>query len=97
MRTTKNFKKTSKIKKTISEDYSTIEIDDYITTINLIQVGEIITHSCLLRQESRGSHYRSDYPNRNDSDWMKMILTRYRNGQIEEKSIKPKIILKPII
>jgi fumarate reductase (CoM/CoB) subunit A len=87
----------NKIKKTISEDFSTINIDDYLTTINLIQVGEIVTHSCLLRRESRGSHYRSDYPERNDNDWMKMILTRYSNGQIKQKSIKPRMILKPII
>ena len=29
---------------------------------NILQVGRIITRSALAREESRGAHYRSDFP-----------------------------------
>jgi L-aspartate oxidase len=37
---------------------------------NLLQVGRIILQSSLARQESRGAHYRSDYPERDDTDFL---------------------------
>jgi succinate dehydrogenase/fumarate reductase flavoprotein subunit len=35
-------------------------------TSNLLVVARVILQSALLRLESRGAHYRSDYPERND-------------------------------
>ncbi|MEY4704561.1 MAG: Succinate dehydrogenase/fumarate reductase, flavoprotein subunit [Nitrospirota bacterium] len=36
----------------------------------LLDVAETIVASALARQESRGAHYRSDYPSRNDQQWL---------------------------
>ncbi|MDP1947240.1 MAG: FAD-binding protein [Nitrospirota bacterium] len=42
----------------------------------LLDVAETIVTSALARQESRGAHYRSDYPVRNDQQWLKHSLIR---------------------
>ena len=31
----------------------------------------------LAREESRGAHYRTDYPERDDANWMKTTVARY--------------------
>ncbi len=38
---------------------------------NMLCLAKIITRSALAREESRGSHYRSDFPLRNDEDFLK--------------------------
>ena len=44
--------------------------------INGLLVGEMIVMSALLRTESRGVHYRSDYPHQNNREWHKHILIK---------------------
>ena len=39
-------------------------------------VCEAIVRSALMRQESRGAHYRSDFPNRDDEKWRVNIYCR---------------------
>jgi len=40
---------------------------------NLIILAELVANSALQRKESRGAHYRLDFPNRNDQRWRKHI------------------------
>jgi L-aspartate oxidase len=42
---------------------------DQLETANLLAVARIILRSALLRLESRGAHYRADYPSRNDAEF----------------------------
>ena len=42
----------------------------------LLDVAETIVTSALARQESRGAHYRSDYPVRDDQHWLRHSLIR---------------------
>lgn len=42
---------------------------------NMLQVGELVAESALARRESRGGHYRVDYPDRNQR-WQKHIIFR---------------------
>ncbi|MCZ6652013.1 MAG: succinate dehydrogenase/fumarate reductase flavoprotein subunit, partial [Planctomycetota bacterium] len=37
----------------------------------LLDVAEAVAHSALARTESRGSHQRTDHPQRNDADFLK--------------------------
>ncbi len=37
----------------------------------MLDCGETIVRGALLRKESRGAHTRTDYPERNDADWLK--------------------------
>ena len=36
---------------------------------SLITTGRLVARAALRREESRGAHYRSDFPKRNDIDW----------------------------
>ena len=40
--------------------------NEYISLLNMFEVSQIVAHSALQRKESRGAHYRSDYPEKND-------------------------------
>jgi L-aspartate oxidase len=43
---------------------------------NLHTLALLITRSALAREESRGSHYRSDFPYRNEEDLAKHSVVR---------------------
>ena len=40
---------------------------------NLIILADLIANSALQREESRGAHYRKDFPQRDDTNWKKHI------------------------
>ena len=46
----------------------------------LLDVGEAIAHSALERTESRGSHQRTDHPDRDDDGFLKHSLTYWGKG-----------------
>ncbi len=46
--------------------------NEAINTENLAAIGEMIARSALLREESRGDHYRSDFPQKS-AEWLKNI------------------------
>lgn len=53
---------------------------------NLLLTSEAIALSALYRQESRGTHYREDFPERDDTDWLCNVLVRQRaDGALEPR------------
>ena len=44
---------------------------------NLLSNARLVAGMALLRQESRGTHYRTDYPAKNDPLWRRRITARY--------------------
>ena len=50
---------------------------------NLLDVADVIVGAATLRTESRGSHYRSDYPQRDDANWLTNIFTVRQNGRLQ--------------
>jgi len=40
---------------------------------NMLMVAEMIGNAALMRTESRGAHYRSDYPEEDNKQWLKII------------------------
>lgn len=53
---------------------------------NMLTCSLLITESALARQESRGAHYREDYPLRDDAKWQKHLLQIRDLGIVEEFS-----------
>jgi succinate dehydrogenase / fumarate reductase flavoprotein subunit len=47
------------------------ELQEALELNNMLRTAEIIVYSTLQRQESRGAHFRSDFPERNDEEWLK--------------------------
>ncbi|HEX7026833.1 MAG TPA: FAD-binding protein [Gammaproteobacteria bacterium] len=50
---------------------------------NMLDAGEAIVEAADVRTESRGAHYRSDFPERNDTDWLTNIFISRANGQLD--------------
>jgi len=78
--------------KALQEEYPTAHIDDRGTVFNqdvlgaielgfMLEQAECVCIGALHRTESRGAQYRTDFPERNDEEWLKHIdLTRAEDG-----------------
>lgn len=51
---------------------------------NMLTCACLATESALHREESRGGHYREDFPNRDDVNWSKHTVLNRELGQLEE-------------
>jgi fumarate reductase (CoM/CoB) subunit A len=53
----------------------------------MVRTGLLVAHAALRRQESRGSHYRTDFPERNDKDWRRnIVVQRDKDGAVDLKT-----------
>ena len=42
---------------------------------NLLSVARLMVHAALTREESRGTHFRSDFPKRDDEHWLRHVVS----------------------
>jgi succinate dehydrogenase / fumarate reductase flavoprotein subunit len=88
----------------LRERYRNLKIDDRGKRFNtdlisalelghLLEFAEVIVTGALARQECRGSHYRVDYPKRDDENWLKHTLA-YRTEDGPRLEYKPVSITK---
>jgi succinate dehydrogenase / fumarate reductase flavoprotein subunit len=47
---------------------------------NMLELAKIITLGALNRDESRGAHYKPEFPDRDDSKWMKSTIATWTSG-----------------
>ena len=62
------------------EDQGAMFNTDLITALelgSLVELAETVMVGALAREESRGAHYRSDFPQRDDAQWLKHTICRY--------------------
>ena len=59
----------------------------------LLDLAQTLVHAARARTESRGGHYREDYPKRDDMNWLKHSLAWKTNGTIK-LSTKPVTITR---
>jgi succinate dehydrogenase / fumarate reductase flavoprotein subunit len=59
----------------------------------LLDLAEVTALSALNRTESRGAHWREDFPKRDDVNWLKHTFVTLRDGK-QEISYKPVTITK---
>jgi len=59
------------------------ELEEALELGCLLDLAWATTVAALARRESRGAHYREDFPNRDDAQWLKHSLATLRNDAIE--------------
>ncbi len=59
---------------------------------NMIDCAESIVHGALTRKESRGAHFRTDIPGRNDEEWLKHTLV-FKSSEGEIKIDTPDVTI----
>lgn len=70
------------------------ELRDALEMYFRIEVEEMATKAALMRTESRGTHYREDFPLRTDSEWLKNIVFTREDGRYrtELRNVKQSVI-----
>ncbi|MFW6056127.1 MAG: FAD-binding protein [Chloroflexota bacterium] len=58
------------------------ELQHLIKTRNLFATAELVCLSAHVRTESRGAHFRTDFPAENDVDWLQTVVLRKGTGGI---------------
>jgi succinate dehydrogenase / fumarate reductase, flavoprotein subunit len=66
-----------------------LELQDAFELCGMLNVAETIVCCTLQREESRGAHFRSDYPERNDSQYLKHTL-------VADSPQGPQVSYKPV-
>jgi succinate dehydrogenase / fumarate reductase flavoprotein subunit len=80
--------------KKLREEYREIRVQDssknfnmevlsILELENLLDLSLHTAAAALNRQESRGGHSRKDFPERDDTKWLKHTLTLIKNGKVE--------------
>ena len=54
------------------QDNQPLDPDDW-RTASIVTVGRLIARAALRREESRGGHYRADFPDRDDVHWKRRV------------------------
>ena len=50
---------------------------------NMLILARVITLGALARNESRGAHYKPDFPGRDDANWLKTTRAKWVNNEIQ--------------
>jgi len=69
------------------------EVLEAIELGNLLELAQATVAGALAREESRGAHYREDFPKRNDASWLKHSLA-YKTERGIELAFKPVTITR---
>jgi succinate dehydrogenase / fumarate reductase flavoprotein subunit len=80
--------------KALQEKYTHIKLNYTGKRVNLslgwalelkgsLDVAEAVVAGAIAREESRGSHFRTDFPKRNDTNWLKHTLAHFNTGGVK--------------
>ena len=99
-RTEKSLEDTCEKLGELRERFSNLIIEDHNNSFNteltaaleldfMLELAQILAHSALARTESRGSHQRTDHPDRDDENFMKHSVAYRTDGdpRIEYKDV----------
>ncbi len=60
----------------------------------MLLISEMICRAALLRTESRGSHFRSDFPEEDNTNWLKNIIVRKEGVKMKLETVP--VFLDPV-
>ncbi|MCF6159478.1 MAG: succinate dehydrogenase flavoprotein subunit [wastewater metagenome] len=69
------------------------DLTEAIELGSLLNLSHVILVSAMAREESRGAHFREDYPERDDQNWLKHTLIQ-KTGEVCRLSYKPVTITR---
>jgi succinate dehydrogenase / fumarate reductase flavoprotein subunit len=64
----------AQVQLTSKEKRFNFELEETFELDNMLKAAEAVVFSALQREESRGAHFRSDFPERNDAEWLRHSL-----------------------
>jgi len=68
-----------------TKDYK--ELMRYLELEHMVLLSEMVCRSALLRTESRGAHYRRDYPEEDSENWLKNIIIGKRDSGLSLEAV----------
>lgn len=68
------------------------ELAEAYRTQKMLKLALCVTKGALMRTESRGAHYREDYLERDDKNWLNRTLAWWKN----EQDIEPELTYEPL-
>jgi fumarate reductase flavoprotein subunit len=91
-RTEASLKQTCDTLARLRERFANLQLDDHSLCFNteltaaleldfMLDVAAAVAHSALARTESRGSHQRTDHPQRDDEKFLKHSMAHWRKGE----------------
>jgi succinate dehydrogenase / fumarate reductase, flavoprotein subunit len=101
-RDNRNLERTLYKIKELQERYERISLDDRSQFANqtyifanqfraMLDIAAVITKGALLRNESRGAHFKPEFPHRDDENWLKTTIATY-----DESTREPEISYLPV-
>lgn len=72
---------------------SASEVRAVIEASNILELGRIIATASLVRKETRGNYWRSDYPEPDNDNWLKNVVV-YRKGEEIMTKIEPAVMTR---
>ena len=63
----------------------------------MLELGRVVTWGALRRDESRGAHFKPDFPRRDDASWLKTTLATWTpDGPVLTYEDVDVSLLKPV-
>jgi succinate dehydrogenase/fumarate reductase flavoprotein subunit len=63
---------------------------------NMLLTAEMMARAALMRTETRGAHYRKDFPKADNKNWFVNIVIKQENGKLVFKKVPVVVtLIKP--
>jgi len=94
VRNNKNLERTDAKLAELAERYKKVNLSDRTSWANqtlsfcrelenMLVLSRVITQGALARNESRGAHYKPEFPERNDAEWLKTTRAHFHGGSFK--------------